>query len=181
MVKKTLLTIVLCLTISVVGYSQTVENNPYTQQIASKFGYTNSNELLELIPEKVNASKAIKELNQKYKDELLLMQNDYKKKYTDFITDQGSMAESIKLRRMQELHELEQNINNFMKIAQEDIDSQEEQLIKPLKRKVFDAIQTVSNELDLICVYDLANPSIAFVSNKATDITPLVKKKLGIK
>lgn len=147
-------------------------------QISEKTAYINSVDLLESVPEKVKASKQIAELNQKYKDELNIMQRDYNKKYSDFIADQNSMAESIKLRRMQELYELEKNIDNFMKIAQEDITSQENLLIEPLRQKLKDAITEVGNEYGFVCIYDLANPAIAFVTPMAFDANALVKKKL---
>lgn len=147
-------------------------------QSTEKIAWINSAELLESIPEKVKATKAINELNQKYKDELAVMQNDYNKKYSDFISWQNSMAESIKLRRMQELYELEKNIDEFMRIAQEDIDSQEQQLIKPLREKLKRAIDAVGVEQGFSCIYDMANPSIVFVTPMAVDANPLIKKKL---
>ena len=147
---------------------------------AEKIAYVNSKVILELIPEKVQAQKAIEDLNKKYKEELSVMQNDYNRKYSDFMTYQSSMTDNIKLRRMQELYELEKSIANFMKVAQEDIDSQEQQQIAPLRAKVKEAIEQVGLENNFICIYDLANPAISFVTPKAVDATPLVKKKLGI-
>lgn len=143
--------------------------------------YINSIEILELIPGKAEASKAIKELNQKYKDELALMQNDYNNKYTDFLSNQNTLAESIKLRRMQELYEAEQNINRFMKIAQEDIESQEKQLIGPLNEKLKEAVNQVGIEQGYTCIYDMANSAIAFLTPNAIDATPYVKAKLNIR
>ncbi|MEN9919998.1 MAG: hypothetical protein RL662_2434 [Bacteroidota bacterium] len=152
--------------------------NPSVQlQVA----YINSTELLELVPGKKDASKAIEELNKKYKDELLLMQNDYNSKYTDFLSNQNTLAESIKLRRMQELHELEQSIKRFMKVAQEDIDSQEQQLIVPLKEKLKEAVNEVGIEYGYICIYDLADPTIAFLTPNAVDANTYVKIKLQSK
>lgn len=150
-------------------------------QTALQIAFVNSNELLETIPEKVEAQKFINDLNQKYKDELQVMQNDYNKKYSDFISYQNSMADNVRLRRMQELYELERQLNNFMKVAQEDINLQEQQLIVPLRKKVKDAIYQVGVEQGFICIYDLANPAIAFVTPDATDATDLVKKKLGVR
>lgn len=150
-------------------------------QSALQIAFVNSNELLETIPEKVEAQKFINDLNQKYKDELQVMQNDYNKKYSDFISYQNSMADNVRLRRMQELYELERQINNFMKVAQEDIETQEKQLIVPLRKKVKDAIYQVGIEQGYICIYDLANPAIAFVTPDATNATSLVKQKLGVK
>lgn len=150
-------------------------------QTAQQIAYINSNELLELMPEKVKASNILIDLNQKYKDELKVMQNDYNKKYSDFISYQTSMAENIRLRRMQELYELERQINDFMKVAQEDIESQEKSLIDPLRKRLKEAINQVGIEKGFICIYDLANPAIAFVTPDAVDATSMVKQKLGIR
>lgn len=150
-------------------------------QTAQQIAYINSNELLELMPEKVKASNTLIDLNQKYKDELKVMQNDYNKKYSDFISYQTSMAENIRLRRMQELYELERQINDFMKVAQEDIENQEKSLVDPLRSKLKEAISQVGIERGFICIYDLANPAIAFVTPDAVDATPMVKQKLGIR
>lgn len=144
----------------------------------SSIGYINSIELLESVPGKIEATKAIEDLSKKYKEELSRMQNEYNSKYTNFLANQNTLAESIKLRRMQELYELEQNINKFMKVAQEDIQSQEKLLIDPLKEKLKNAIEQIGTEHGFICIYDQANPSIAFITPEAVDANPLVKNKL---
>lgn len=173
MMKKNILVSILVLSLFFVEgvVAQTV------QQIA----FVNTNELLEAIPEKVTATNSINELNRKYKEELQVMQNDYNKKYTDFISYQTSMAEGIRSRRMQELYELEEAINKFMKVAQADIEEQERILIEPLRKKVKDAIYQVGVEHGFVCIYDLANPAIAFVTPDATNANLLVKQKLEIK
>ena len=150
-------------------------------QTAQQVAYINSNELLEAMPDKAKASAILVDLNQKYKDELKVMQNDYNKKYSDFISYQTSMAENIRLRRMQELYELERQINEFMKLAQQDIESQEKALIEPLRLKIKDAVYQVGVEKGFVCIYDLANPAIAFVTPDALNASDLVKQKLGIK
>ncbi|GHV15886.1 hypothetical protein FACS1894169_08550 [Bacteroidia bacterium] len=152
-----------------------------TAQTVQQIAYINSNELLEAMPDKVQASNILIDLNQKYKDELKVMQNDYNKKYSDFISYQTSMAENIRLRRMQELYELERQINEFMKLAQQDIESQEKALIDPLRQKIKDAVYQVGIEKGFVCIYDLANPAIAFVTPDALDASGLVKQKLGIR
>ena len=54
-------------------------------QTAQQIAFINSNELLEAMPEKVKASNQLIDLNNKYKEEMKVMQNDYNKKYSDFI------------------------------------------------------------------------------------------------
>lgn len=143
-----------------------------------KIGTINSKELLESVPGKKEATKAIDELNQKYKNELSLMQNDYNNKYTDFLANQNNLAESIKLRRMQELYELEQNITKFITIAQEDVNSQENIRIEPLKIALDNAVKEVGTEYNFTCIYDMANPAISFITPNAIDANSLVKAKL---
>ncbi|SHF63052.1 OmpH family outer membrane protein [Dysgonomonas macrotermitis] len=153
-------------------------SNKLQAQTSDKIAYINSVELLESVPGKIEATKAIEELNKKYKDELAIMQNEYNTKYTNFLANQNNLAESIKLRRMQELYELEQNINRFIKVAQEDVESQQKQLIEPLKEKMQEAIRQIGMEQGYTCIYDASNPAIAFITPDAIDANSLVRSKL---
>ena len=79
---------------------------------------------------------------------------------------------------MQELYELEKNINNFILLAQKDIETQEQNLIEPLRLKLKEAIEEVGREQGYTCIYDMANPTIAFITPDAIDVNLLVKRKL---
>ncbi|MBP1617495.1 MAG: outer membrane protein [Bacteroidetes bacterium] len=143
-----------------------------------KIGYVNTTELLESLPQKKEASATLEDLNKKYKEELSLMQNDYNKKYSDFITYQNSMGENIKLRRMQELSELEKSINDFIKVAQSDVESHEKQLLEPLREILKKAIGEVGLENNITCIYDTASPSVVFLTPNAINLNDLVKQKI---
>ena len=143
--------------------------------------YVNTTELLDVMPEKAQATQQLLTLSENYEKELELMQNDYNKKYSDYITYQTSLSENIKLRRMQELTELESRINQFMDLAQKDIENQEKELLDPLRQKINNAIHAVGIEQRYAVIYDLANPGIAFVSPDAVNANPLVKSKLNIR
>ena len=142
--------------------------------------YVHTTDLLSAFPAQEEATQKLVALSENYKKELELMQNDYNKKYSDYITYQGSLAENIKLRRMQELTELENKMQQFMQLAQKDIEQQEKALLEPLKKQISDAIRQVGVEHNFTVIYDLANPGIAFVNPVAVDANPLVKAKLGI-
>jgi outer membrane protein len=150
----------------------------YTPQVSVAF--VNTSELLDQFPEKEAATQQLLALSDNYKKELELMQNEYNKKYSDYITYQSSLAENIKLRRMQELTELENRMQQFMELAQKDIENQEKVLLEPLRQKISQAIHAVGIERHYTVIYDLANPGIAFVSPSAVDANPFVKQRLGI-
>ena len=143
--------------------------------------YVNTTELLNEFPEKEQAKQQLLTLIDNYKKELEMMQNQYNKKYSDYITYQASLAENIKLRRMQELTELEKRMQMFMELAQKDIENQEKVLLEPLKKKISEAIRAVGIEQNYMVIYDLADHGIAFVSPEAVDANPFVKEKLGIR
>lgn len=143
--------------------------------------YVNTTELLNEFPEREQATQQLLSLSDNYKKEMEMMQNEYNKKYSDYITYQASLAENIKLRRMQELTELENRMQQFMELAQKDIENQEKALLEPLKQKISAAIRVVGIERNYTVIYDLADKSIAFVSPTAEDANPFVKQKLGIR
>lgn len=161
--------------VSLSAYSQII---PTTQ---STVAYINSDELLEAFPERKQATEQLLILSEEYKKELDLMQNEYNKKYSDYITYQASLAENIKLRRMQELTELENRMQEFMEMAQKDIEFQEKERIEPLKKRISEAIHAVGLERNYTVIYDLADSGIAFISPRAEDASPFVKQKLGIR
>lgn len=142
--------------------------------------FVNTTELLEAFPEREAATQQLITLSENYKKELELMQSEYNKKYSDYITYQSSLAENIKLRRMQELTELENKMQKFMELAQQDIEYQEQDLLKPLKQRINEAIRMVGIERGYTVIYDLGNPGIVFVTPQAIDANPYVKQRLGI-
>lgn len=149
--------------------------------VQSGVAYVNTLEIINSLPDKTAATERLTALSENYKQELQIMQNEYNKKYSDFITYQETLAESIKLRRMQELTDLENRIRNFTKLAQQDVEEHEEQLLQPIKEKVKEAIKAVGVEQNFTVIYDLDDTAIVFVTPNAVDANPLVKSKLGIR
>jgi outer membrane protein len=152
----------------------------FAQQTNNTVAYVNTTEIIQAMPEKAVATEALKKLSENYKEELKVLQDEYNKKYSDFITYQSTLAENIKLRRMQELTELEKKMNQFMELAQNDIELQEKKMLDPINKKVGDAIKEVGLEQQYTVIYDKSNPAILFISPYAIDATPFVKAKLQI-
>ncbi|HTN68532.1 MAG TPA: OmpH family outer membrane protein [Dysgonamonadaceae bacterium] len=171
MAKRFFLTLIVIATVMCAG----------TLNAQNSVAYVNTVDLINSLPDKTSATERLATLNENYKQELQIMQNEYNKKYSDFITYQESLAESIKLRRMQELTDLENRIQNFTKLAQQDIEEHEQQLLEPIREKISDAISEVGIEQNFTVIYDLDDPGIVFVTPKAIDANPFVKTKLGVR
>ena len=145
-----------------------------------KFGTVNTQEIFNLMPDRVTAENTLKSVSEKYEAEFKKLQEEFNKKYTEFQALDESTPQSIKDSRMRELQENSQKIQNFQQTAQQEIAKQQETLHAPISDKIQKAIQAVGAEGGFTFIYDLSIPAIVYHGTGAVDATPLVKAKLGI-
>ena len=141
----------------------------------------NSQEIMMAMPEITAMQETMKQMNDKYAGEMKTMEDEFQKKYTDYIAQQDSMTENIKLRRTQELEDIRQRVENFTQVAQQDMSKKQQELLAPIQDKLRNAIKAVGDEKGYAYIID-NNPGIVlYTGNAAIDATPLVKAKLGLK
>ena len=143
-----------------------------------KIAIVNSQEVVTAMPEFATMQKTLADMDAKYKQELKVMEEEYNKKYADFIAQQDSLTENIKMRRMQELQDMEQRTQNFIQISQQDFQKKQGELFTPIQDKLKNAIKAVGDEKGYTYILD---PQIVlYQGNTAVDATQFVKAKLGI-
>jgi outer membrane protein len=146
-----------------------------------KIAHVNFQEVLIAVPEFSTVEKDLNKLNEDYKKELETMNNEYTKMYSDYIAQQDSLTENIKLRRQQDLQDKSERLSNFYEFVKDDLSKKQQQFIQPIQEKVLKAIKEVGDEKGYAYILT-AEPSLLFyISPSAIDATPLVKAKLGIK
>jgi len=144
----------------------------------TKIAYVNVQEIFMAMPELSNIEKQLTELNEKYTQELKVMQDEYQKKYSDYVAQQDSLTENIKLRRMQEIEDIRSRMENFVPIAQQDMQKKQEEFYKPVQEKIHAAIKAVGEEKGYTYIMD---PQVfLFTGNGAVNATQFVRTKLGI-
>ena len=145
----------------------------------AKIAFVNAGEIFTMMPEFKDMQKKMEDLNAKYKTELETMNSEYQKKYSDFVAQQDSLTENIKVRRMQEVQDMQQRIDNFVQVAQQDVAKQQQDLMTPIQQKLQDAIKAVGAEQGYTYIID---PQVLlYTGPNAIDATPMVKTKLGLK
>ena len=143
-----------------------------------KIAFVKTQEVFMAMPEVSGMEKQMADLNAKYRVELKQMQDEYQKKYSDFVAQQDSLTENIKMRRMQELQDMEQRTQNFIQISQQDFQKKQGELFTPIQDKLKNAIKAVGDEKGYTYILD---PQIVlYQGNTAVDATQFVKAKLGI-
>ena len=145
-----------------------------------KFGTVNTQEIFNLMPDKVTAENTLKGVSEKYEAEFKKLQEEFNKKYTEFQALDENTPQSIKDSRARELQENSQKIQNFQQMAQQDLAKQQETLLAPISEKIQKAIQAVGAEGGFTFIYDLSIPAVIYTGNGALDAPPLVTAKLGL-
>ncbi|HET9570555.1 MAG TPA: OmpH family outer membrane protein [Bacteroidales bacterium] len=148
-----------------------------------KFGYFNRAEIFQSMPETVAATKKIDEIAKNYETELMKMQEEYQKKGSDFVAAKDSLPESIKVRRMTEIQDLEQRLQSFYQDSQTEIKKTQQDLIVPINAKLMTAVKAVGQDQGFIYIFDTsANAGLMYWSvDKCVDVTSAIRSKLNLK
>jgi len=165
MIKKFLLAVALALPMCVAA--QTV-----------KLGVVNTNAIFEVMPERAAAQTQLESASKTYEDEFKKLTDEFDKKYAELQALDATTPEAIKERRMQEVQELNNRIQQFRTQAAQDLERQQMQLMEPIQAKIETAIKAVGQEGGYSLIFPDLVPS--YVGTDVTDITNAVKAKLGL-
>ncbi len=148
-------------------------------QTKLKFGWINSGELLEVMPEKKKASSTVDSMV-KIEESILKMLNDDYAKAVDKLNKTGATMTPDQLRKAQEdLAKIEDALYMQQQSAQEKVSKAEKELIDPILDKIFKAIKEVGTENGYTYIFDISLQQV-LVYPETDNVLKLVKKKLGI-
>lgn len=149
--------------------------------LAQKFGYVNSGELIQLMPEFTKAQQKIQDLEKTYAAEFNGMRTELEKKGTEFEKlQQDSVPESILKRRYEELLQMEQRLQQFGQEVQQKLAVAEQEEMLAIQTKLRDALDAVGRDGGYVCIYDLAGGMPYVSKTLCEDVTMKVRTKLGI-
>ena len=149
--------------------------------LAQKFGYVNSAEIIQVMPEYAKALKDVQALEKMYTDEFNSIRTELEKKGTEFEKmQQDSVPENILKRRYEELMQLQQRLQEYGQEVQANLQKAEQEKMIEINQKLQGALDTVGKEGSYVCIFDLAG-GIPFINTTlCDDVTAKVKAKLGI-
>lgn len=150
---------------------------------AQKFGTVDTDAIMQAMPETTKARDQIAEASKKYENEFQKLNEELNKLYTDFqaIQNDANTPETIKERRMQEIQDRAQKVEQFRNTATQDLQRQQEQLMQPILAKVTEAIKSVGAEGTFTFIFPNEPSLLLYQGKDVVDVTPLVKTKLGLK
>lgn len=146
---------------------------------AQKFGYVNTQELFQLMPEVKTAQARIDSLSSQYETMFAGMQEEYKKKLAEYEQKSATMTDAMKQIQEEELYGLQQRIQTAYQTAQQDIQTKQQEFLVPIREKMMKAIKTVGDKNGYTYIFD--SQAMVYSAPTADNLLEPVKKELGIK
>ncbi|MCR5574538.1 MAG: OmpH family outer membrane protein [Bacteroidaceae bacterium] len=146
-----------------------------------KFAHINSMAIISEMAEFKKAQTDLETMQKNYQDELQRTQEEFNKKYQEFVAQADSLPRNIAERRQKELQDMAQRQEQFQQDAYNSLQQAQQEAMTPIQEKVLKAVQEVGEAEGYIYVFDLYTTSIPFVGSQSVDITDKIKAKVGIK
>ena len=146
-----------------------------------KFGYINAMEILYAMPEMDGVEKQYADYAAQNKKMLEDMETEYQKQVDLFqeMMQDATLTDAKKKDQLANVQGLQTRMQNLQVTVQQDLEQKQMQLLQPLQEKLQKAIDSVSKKNNFFMVFN--SQAIHYKSEKAVDLTPLVKKELGVK
>ena len=151
---------------------------PMSAFAQDKIAHFNSQDVIQTLPEYIQMQDSLAKTQKAIEAELAILEEEYSKKYKLFMEEGDKLIESIRIRRMQEIKDIEERAGLFQQQSQQRFAETRESLLRPIYDKVRNALQEVGAENNFAYILDAA--ALLYVNPASADATPLVKTKLGL-
>ena len=151
--------------------------------LAQKFGVVDLDNVFQAMPETATAQTQLTDASKKYEDEFQKLREEVDKLFAEYQNLQKDPAtpDAIKERRLNELTERDQKVQQFRNTASQDLARLQEQLMAPIQQKINDAVKAVGQEGNFTFIFPHEQGLLLYTGTDVVNVTALVKTKLGIK
>lgn len=112
----------------------------------SKVAHVNTQELLEKMTEYKNAMTELSKIQDSYRASIDDMMKEMEKTNERYQKEEASQTREENQKRMVRLQEMQQNIMEYNRTAQEQFQKKEESMLRPILEKARETIQKVARE-----------------------------------
>ena len=148
---------------------------------AQKFGFINSVEIVQVMPEYIKAQNDYQTLQKQYADEYERLRAEFEKNATEYEKAKDSLPAAILQRREKDLQERYSRLQQYEQESYQNLQQAQQTKLGEVNQVLNKAIQAVGQEGGYVCVFDVAS-GIPYISKTlCEDLTETVKTKLGIK
>ncbi|MBV6511180.1 MAG: OmpH family outer membrane protein [Ignavibacteriales bacterium] len=144
-------------------------------------GYVDSDTVLDKLPDAQDARQQLDQIIQEWQGELQKLEREWKTKYEDYDKRRLILTDDARMQIEAELVKMEQKIVEYREKkfgTNGELFTKQDELMKPVQNRVFNAITQVAKELDLDFVFDRSGGVLVLYAKEEHDITAKVLEKL---
>lgn len=154
---------------------------PLGAMAQTKFGHMNSQEIITVMPEFTKAQADLEAMSKQYQTEMQRTQEEFTKKYQEFLAQADSLPKNIAERRQKELQDMSQRQEQFQQEAYQSMQKAQQDAMTPIYQKLETAVEAVGKAEGVIYIFDMARTPLAYIGAESIDLTAKIKTQLGIK
>lgn len=148
-----------------------------------KIGYVDSDAIMENLPDAQDAQTKIDAFIQEWQEELSKLEKDWQDLYDDYEKRKLIMSDQKRVETEKELVALEDEIADYRQKkfgVNGELFQKQEELMKPVQNKVFNAIQELAEEEDFDFIFDRSGDIMFLFAKDEYDVTSLILDKLKL-
>lgn len=154
---------------------------PFTLMAQIQFGYLSYDNILHEMPSYAQAMQDLQTLKSKYEAEALHGEEEFQRKFVDFLQGQKDFPQTIMQKRQAELQALMDNGVAFRLQVQELLAQAEKDMLDNVRKELNRAILEVGVEYGYGYILNTDDNSCPYINPViGVDVTELVRQKLGL-
>jgi outer membrane protein len=150
--------------------------------MAQRFGYVDSNYILESIPEYQQKQSELNEISVQWQGEIEKMYAEIDRMYKDYQAEQILLTDDMKRKREEQIIEKEKEAKEKQKDRfgfQGDLFQKRQQFTKPIQDKVYAAIKEIADARGYAVIFDKAGSLTMLYTAAKYDLSEDVLDELG--
>lgn len=150
---------------------------------AQKFGYVDTDYVLNRMPEYKKAVEEINKLSNEWEQELKLKSKEIEGMYASLQAEEVLLTPEMKKKRTEEISAKELQLKDYQREVfgfEGLFFLKKQELIKPIQDKVFEAVEKVAKENRLSIIFDKAADLVMIYTDPRYDYTDFVLDELGL-
>ncbi|MBQ8457462.1 MAG: OmpH family outer membrane protein [Prevotella sp.] len=128
------------------------------------FGYLSYEAALKSMPEYAEVQQQMKALQEQYQAETLRVEDEFNRKYEDFLDGQRDFPRTILQKRQTELQELMEKNIQFKEQGRQELAEAERQAMAPLRIRLIETLSKIGREKGYAFIYDTDTKALPFIN-----------------
>jgi len=134
------------------------------ENVTFRFGYLSYEAALKSMPDYAVVQQKLADLRQQYQDETLRVEDEFNRKYEEFLEGQREFPKTILQKRQTELQELLDKNIQFKENSRKELEKAEQDLMAPLKIRLIETLGNIGRQNGYAFIIDTDVKALPFIN-----------------